>query len=78
MTPLQLLQQTQSKIDEYRKYEEALRRWPNKQAVSKRVEAFFAPLLIELESAWRQHPNEAVALLNEIRRLNHIIDSHKE
>ena len=78
MTPLQLLQQTQSKIAEYRKHETALRRWPDKQATARHVEAFFATLLIELESAWRQHPNDAVALLNEIRRLNHIIDSHKE
>lgn len=78
MTPLQLQQQTQSKIAEYRKYEAALRLWPNKQATARRVEAFFATLLIELESAWRQHPNDAVALLNEIRCINHIIDSHKE
>ena len=75
MTPMALLQQTQSKIDEYLKYEEALRRWPNKQDVARRVDAFFATTLLELESAWRQHPNDAVAMLNEIRR---IIDSHKE
>jgi hypothetical protein len=78
MTPLQLQQQTQSKIAEYRKYEEALRRWPDQQAVSKQVAAFFATALLELELAWRQHPNDAVALLNEICRINHIIDSHKE
>ena len=76
MTPIALLQQTQSKIAEYRKYEEALRRWPDKQA--SRVEAFFSTTLLELESAWRQHPNDAVAMLNEIRRINRIIDSHKE
>ena len=78
MTPLQLLQQTRRKLTEYRKYEEALRRWPNKQAVACRVEAFFATTLLELESAWQQHPNDAVAMLNEIRRINRIIDSYKE
>ena len=78
MTPMALLQQTQSKIDEYLKYEEALRRWPNKQAVASRVEAFFATTLLELESAWRKHPNDAVAMLNKICHINRIIDSHKE
>ena len=78
MTPIALLQQTQSKITEYRKHEEALRRWKNKQAVARRVEAFFANTLLELESAWRQHPYDAEAMLNEINRINRIIDSHKE
>lgn len=78
MTPIALLQLVQAKITEYRKYEEALRRRPNKQDVARRVEAFFATTLLELESAWRQHPNYAVAMLNEIRRITHIIDSHKE
>ena len=77
-TPRALLLQAQAKITEYRKHEEALRRWPNKQAVARRVEAFFVTTLLELESAWRQHPNDAVAMLNEIRRINHIIDTHKE
>ena len=74
-TPRALLLQAQAKRTEY---EEALRRWPNKQAVARRVEAFFATTLLELESAWRQHPYDAVAMLNEIRRINSIIDSHKE
>ena len=78
MTPIALLQLAQAKIAEYRKYEEALRHWPNKQAVARRVEAFFATTLLELESAWRQHPNDAVAMLNKICRINRIIDSHKE
>ena len=78
MTPIALLQQTKSKITEHRKHEEALHRWPNKQAVARRVEVFFATTLLELESAWRQHPNDAEAMLNEIRRINRIIDSYKE
>ena len=78
MTPIALLQVAQAKRTEYRKYKEALRRRPNKQAVARNVEAFFATTLLELESAWRQHPNDAVAMLNEIGRINHIIDSHKE
>ena len=78
MTPIALLTLAQSKIAEYRKHEEALRRWPNKQAVARRVEAFFAATLLELESAWRQHPYDAEAMLNEIRHINRIIDSHKE
>ena len=78
MTPIALLQLTQAKITKYRKYEEALRRRPNKQAVARRVEAFFAATLLELESAWRQHPYDAEAMLNEIRRIKLIIDSHKE
>ena len=78
MTPIALLQLAQARIAEYLKYEEALRRQPNKQDVARRVEAFFATTLLELESAWRQHPNDAVAMLNKIRRINHIIDTHKE
>ena len=78
MTPIALLQLAQARIAEYLKYEEALRRQPNKQDVARRVEAFFATTLLELESAWRQHPNDAVAMLNKIRRINRIIDSYKE